>query len=37
MSPARGDESLCTKETVKRTGFNVWASGENVDRGPEVE
>lgn len=29
--------TLCSKDTVKATGLNVWASGEQGDSGPEVE
>ena len=28
---------LCTKDTVKEAGLNIWASGNRNNRGPEVE
>lgn len=28
---------ICTKDTVKATGLNIWASGEHSGNGPEVD
>ena len=28
---------VCTKDTVKKTGLNVWASGERDGNAPDVE
>lgn len=31
------DVMLCTKDTVKAAGLNIWANGYHNNNGPEVE
>ena len=28
---------MCSRDTVKASGLNIWVSGEEDDNGPEVE
>ena len=35
---AQAATDMCTRDTVKATGLNIWVSGENESQnGPEVE
>lgn len=37
MAQSFAARGLCTKETVKATGLNIWTSGQNGQEEPKVE